>query len=463
MIKLLLSWIRSVVKKLISRSSVKQALKIDTAISNKMADAISLWSQMYADESPWLDKNTKSLNLASGIASEMARLTTIELKSEITGSPRADYLNEQYKRFLGNIRTYCEYGCAKGGLALKPYIDGDKIAIDIVQADRFFPTSFDSSGNLTGGVFVEQITKGQNYFTRFEYHNLTDVGYQVMNSAYKSTSRETVGNQVTLVSVEEWAGLESEVLIENIYKPLFGYFKIPLANTEDDTSPLGVSVYARAVDLIKEADKQYSRTLWEMEGGELAIDADETVFKKDAKTGKLIMPKGKERLFRALDIDSSPQGGNKSLTPFSPELRDQSLINVLNKLFQRIEFNCGLAYGTISDPQNIDKTATEIRNSKQRSYATVADIQKALQSAIESLLYAMDIWATIGKLAPAGKYEISFEWDDSIVVDTQAEGTIRMQEVASGILKPEYYLMWRYGVTENQAREMMPEMKDLTQ
>lgn len=462
MLKQLLSWIRSVVSKLISRSNIKQALKIDTAVSPKMADKITLWSQMYANESPWLDKDTESLNLASGIASEMARLTTIELKSEITGSPRADYLNEQYKRLLKDIRVCCEYGCAKGGLALKPYIDGDMIAIDIVQADRFFPTSFDSSGNITGSVFVEQITKGQNYFTRFEYHNLTDAGYQVMNSAYKSTSRETVGNQVALETVEEWAGLEPEVLIENVEKSLFGYFKIPLANTEDDTSPLGVSVYARAVDLIKEADKLYSSFLWEFKGGELAIDVDETVFKKDPKTGKLIMPKGKERLFRALDIEASVDG-NKSLNPFSPALREQSFINGLNKLFQRIEFNCGLAYGTLSDPQNIDKTATEIRSSKQRSYATVADIQKALQSAIESLIYAIDIWTTIGNLAPAGKYDISFEWDDSIVVDTDIEFNRRMQMQEAGLLKPETLVAWYFGTTEEKAKEMLPTMKTLTE
>ena len=80
---------------------------------------------------------------------------------------------------------------------------------------------------------------------------------------------------------------------------------------------------------------------------------------------------------------------------FSPQIRDQSLVNGLNRIFQRIEFNCNLAYGTISDPQVVDKTAEEIKASKQRSYASVLDIQKALEGALEDLIYAMDVMCSI--------------------------------------------------------------------
>ena len=100
-------------------------------------------------------------------------------------------------------------------------------------------------------------------------------------------------------------------------------------------------------------------------------------------------------------MDSS-QSGVKPLEVFSPALRDNSLINGLNQLLQRIEDTCGLARGTFSEVQSEAKTATEIKVLKQRSYATVADNQKALQAALEQLVYAMDVWATLGRLAPAG-------------------------------------------------------------
>ena len=65
-----------------------------------------------------------------------------------------------------------------------------------------------------------------------------------------------------------------------------------------------------------------------------------------------------------------------------------------------------------------------------------------------------------GRLAPAGTYDISYEWDDSVIVDTQSEQVIRMQEVAAGLLRPEQYLMWRYGVSEQDAKAMMPDAFD---
>ncbi len=445
----MIDYIRQVISKLFPKKNIKEAMNVDVAISDEMGEAIDLWGKMYKDKSPWLDKNTKSLNLAAAIASELARLTTLEMQSEITGSKRADYLNEQYKKVIEDIRRVTEYAAAKGGLIFKPYIDGESIAVDYVQADEFLPVKYDSSGNITAVIFTERLRKGNKIYTRLEYHDLLKEGYYISNTAYVNENNDdTLGKQVPLKEVQEWADLEPEVLLQNIEKPLFAYYKIPIANTIDTRSPLGVSVYARAVSLIKEADRQYSRTLWEYEGSELAIDVDIDMIKDNE------LPKGKERIFRKLD--SGEEGFYK---PYSPSIRDESLFNGLNKILQRIEFNCGLAYGTLSDVQMVDKTAEEIRSSKQRTYSMVVDMQKGLQHALEDLIYAMDIWATILGV-PKGEYEVSFDFDDSLIVDSKTEQTIMLQEVSAGLIKPEMYLMERYGVTEEQAKEMLPSMNE---
>lgn len=49
---------------------------------------------------------------------------------------------------------------------------------------------------------------------------------------------------------------------------------------------------------------------------------------------------------------------------------------------------------------------------------------------------------------------MSFDFDDSLVVDSETEQKIRLQEVAAGILKPEAYLKWRYGVTDEELKEI---------
>ena len=82
------------------------------------------------------------------------------------------------------------------------------------------------------------------------------------------------------------------------------------------------------------------------------------------------------------------------LTAKPIEIRDISLFNGFNKIFQRIEFNCGLAYGTLSDLSTVEKTAEELKTSKQRSFSTVSAIQKSFESSLEHIVYIYNFYAT---------------------------------------------------------------------
>lgn len=445
----MLDKIRQVINRLFKRRDIKDATGIDVAVSEEMSRAIALWTAMYEDKAPWVDNDkVKSMNLPAAIANEIARLVTLEMKSEVVGN---DFLNEQYQRVIEDIREVTEYAAAKGGLIFKPYVDEDRIAVDYVQADLFFPTKHDSNGNITGCIFVDRKKKGSIIYSRLEQHELIDGGYRITNTAYKNTvGDDSLGNRIPLTAVEEWKDLSPEAFIPDIEKPLYGYFKIPIANNIDTRSPLGCSVYSRAINLIKEADKQYSRILWEYEGSELAINAAADLFKANGE-----LPEGKDRLYVMIDTDQED-----FFKEWSPQIRDQSLFNGLNRLLQRIEFACGLAYGTLSDMQTVAKTATEIKASKQRTYSTVSDIQKSLEHALADLVDAMNVWARLYGLGSNEEYEVSFEWDDSLAMDMDTEYNLMLREVSAGILKPEYYLKRRYGVTDEQLREMMPEPFD---
>ena len=434
---------------------IEEKADIEIAISNKMAKGIELWLKMYSNESPWLDEKTTSMGLAASVSSELARLTTLELKSSITG---CDYLNDEYLAFLKNLRDYCEYACAGGGIVFKPYIEGKHIVVEAVMADDFYPISFNGRGKVTDAIFLEEKVEGDKIYTRLERHICEKNGvYRIINKAYVTNSYKNgeiydFGKEISLDSVLEWADLEPEIEISNIDKSLFGYFKIPLANSVEKKSPLGVSAFSRAVNDIKEADKQWSRILWEFEGSELAVHASVDCFEKD-DDGSWKLPKGRERLYRTMYNDAIK---GKAIDIFSPSIRDTSLFNGLNNILKRIEFNCGLAYGTISDPQNVDKTAEEIKTSKQRSYQTVSDIQGALQSALEDLLYAMVKIGQIEGLPVTDKYDVSFSWDDSIIIDKEKQLASMQLDVSSGILRPEIYIAKKYGITEEEALKMMP-------
>lgn len=450
MFERLLKWLRSLLSQMFG-----QGEDADIVLSDKMSSAISLWARMYEDGGPWCHGKdaVHSLRLPAAITSEFARLVTIEMSVALSGSSRATFLQAQLAPLLGDIRHHVEVGTALGGAVFKPYVTGTGLAIDVVQGDAFFPTTFDTANRMTGAIFVQQIKRKGVIYTRAEHHEFSGGVHTIDNKAFASRSSFSIGSPIDLASVSEWAEIQPTVSIENVDRPLFAYFRIPQANRQDRHSPLGTSVYADAVDSIRDADEQYGRYLWEFEGGQLAVDVAEDLLEHRAD-GSVEVPRLQKRLYRRRSVGSRDQNFYEI---FAPQLRDESFRRGLNTILQRIEFQCGLAYGTLSDPQDTEKTATEITSSKQRSYSTVRDIQLALQNALDNLLYAMDQMATLYKLAPAGAYKAAYDWDDSIVNDPNQRKQMFWQYVVAG-----KFPMWRYLVefenyTEDDAKAIQSE------
>lgn len=531
--------VKGLFNKMIGRETIQEALHIAPAISEKMFNAINLWTRMYEGQAPWLKEPTeddpstiKSLGLPQLIASEKARTALIEFESEITtpikdvkpatpnfmdksnigtdGKPepevamhvvtedvpkgptdRAEYLNAQYVKLKEALRVQIEYGIAKGGLVIKPYpVKHETTAIeqqtdmltgkviqtkedneytiefDYIQANDFYPLAFDASGKITEAAFVERKVDKQTLYSRLEYHKLVNNSVTVINKAYKTktvngrTNDDYLGEEIPLTEVPEWAMLSPETTIAGVNRLLFAYFKMPEANTVDTHSPLGVSGFDKVKGLIQEADKQYSRMLWEFEGGELAIDIDRNALKwlddpNEAGKGHSVMGKLQDRLYRRVDLNE-----DNTYNVFSPQLRDQSLINGLNCLLMRIEDGAGISRGTLSDVTTEAKTATELRMLRIRSYETNAHIQKAIEHALEDTIYIMNAYCDLYDITPDGEYEVSYEWDDSIINDSDTELTKRMILIQNGIASKLETRMWYFGETERQAKEALMRVQE---
>lgn len=437
--------------------SIKERLGIKVAVSSKMKDAISKWYKAYINESDWLTKDIKSLNVAASVASEIARLVTVESDIEITGSPRAEYINKQLSLFKKNKKNIVETASAVGGVVFKPYVSGNRVFIDYIYQDEILPFRYDDTGKITGIIFPSYKIDGNKKYTRLEIHDYNDGDYTITNRCFvsKDTTISTnevrgLGSEIALDRVKDWRDIEPVVNIKGLDGPLFSFFKIPIANNIDRKSPLGVSVYARALNDIKKADIQAARMDWEFESKETAIELDETLLSEDIY-GNTQLPQGKERLYRTYSNEPLADG-SRLFKHFSPDIRDESFSRGLDKILKRIEFNCGLAYGTLSDPQNVDKTAEEIKSSKQRSYQLVTDIQSSLENSLRELIDVIDSICSIHQLMPEGHCDTVFTWDDSIIVDSEKERMQDLQDVRDGLLpKWKYKMKWQ-GLSEEQAK-----------
>ena len=402
---------------------------------------------------------------------------TVTEDRPITDTARAEYLETQYKKLKRQLRKQVEYGIAKGGLVIKPYViinevekpisEGSditataEIEFDFIQADAFYPLAFDAAGRITEAAFIQTKTEKDAVYRRLEYHKWQGNKVQIINKAFKSSNNQNQGDmsgldlgmEVPLKSVPEWKDLQETTTIQNVDKPLFGYFRMPEANTIDTNSPLGVSGFSRAVDLIKDADFQYSRLLWEYEAGEMAIDIDRDAmqFKKDEQGGEhSVMPVMQERLFRKIDL-----GESDTYQPYAPALRDTQYIQGLNTILMRIEDVTGLSRGTISDAAAEARTATELKILKQRSYQANADIQQSLEDTLKDVIYIMNTYCDLYDITPDGDYDVSFEWDDSIIVDVDTELGKRITLQQNGLASKLENRMWYFGETERQAQEAL--------
>ena len=552
---------------MLGAKTIEQVLGVRSSVSEEMERAITLWSKMYENYAPWLREATKenpvritSLGLPSLIASEKARMATLEMEVEINapmeeieepnpdyippgidenGMPtlgqgamtikknvpkgnteRADFIADEFEKVKKNIRRQLEYGIAKGGLVIKPYpvFDDDyksttksddlsekqnvndkvidtsaknvklstnkaksndteekekkdykaHFEFEYVQADGFYPLAFNASGKMTEAAFIQKKVDKEVTYSRIEYHKLEGKKCVIINLAYKSNkmlkglqpgTETDLGIEIPLTDVPEWAGLQKKTVIDGVDRLLFAYFKMPEANTIDTYSPLGVSGYSRVVNLIKDADTQYSRLLWEFEGGELAIDVDRDALKlvmDENGNDTTERPLMQERLFRKVDLNAED-----TYNVFSPALRDDSLLNGLNAILTRIEDCIGMSRGTVSNtPFNEAKTATELKILRQRSYSTNADIQMALEDTLKDVVYIMDILCSLYEITPEGEYECSFEWDDSILVDIETELSKRLTLMQSGLASKLETRMWYFNETENQAKAALQKVDD---
>lgn len=324
----------------------------------------------------------------------------------------------------------------------KPVFNGSCISVSCVLPGAFVPDAAGGSGEIVCARFYDHAVSGGCDYVREEKHTMLPDGCLIENRVWQGRVPKDLPSALPTSSVPAWSGIAPSVFIKGLKTPLFSYFCMPGGVADDPYSPLGASVFSKVVPLINEADRQFSRLVWEFEGGELAVDASDDVF-LPGRDGKPVLPEGKERLFRPNALDSLSSSA-LPLSTFSPALRDVSIINGLNRIIMFIEDGVGLARGTLSDPNVSALTATEIRTSRQRTYVTVRDIQQSLGSALRGLCDACSALCDLYSIGPSGVCLPTFSFGDSVLADSLTERSADLEEVSAGVrTRDEYRSKWR--------------------
>lgn len=421
-------------------TTLKQIVGKDITLSDKMIDAINEWKQMLNGQADWITDSIVSLGIEEGICREFADCALVEMETSLSN----ERLDRIYQKNISNLNENIQEGLALGSFVLKPL---GEAAAEFVSADKIIPISFGDDGKPNDIAFLTVKKVGDvDYFTRFERHYFINGNLTIENKCFHSQTSRDIGLPCSLEAVEEWANIDpGPVTYPGMNRMDFGYYRNPIKNRIDG-SACGVSVYESAVDLIRKADIQGARLDWEYESGERAIHVDNKALKQDKSTGRFSMEKLKKRLYRGLNLEAGKD--QELLKEYSPEMRDEAFKRGLEEYKREIEFSVGLAYGDLSDVQEVAKTATEIKTSKNRKYNRVTAIQNNLYDCLEDFAAGL---AFYNSMLNSG-YEFSCKFNDSILTDEETERQQDRADVSMGAMQLwEYRKKW-YGETEEQAK-----------
>lgn len=429
--------------------TLKQIVGKDITLSDNMINAINQWKQMLNGEADWITDSVVSLGIEEGICREFADCVLVEMETSVSN----ERLDKIYQKNIVGLNESLQEGLALGSFVLKPL--GQTVA-EFISADKIIPISFGDDGKPNDIAFLTVKKVGEtDYFTRFERHYFINGNLTIENKCFHSQTASDIGLPCSLEAVEEWANIEpGPITYPGMNRMDFGYYRNPIKNKVDG-SACGVSVYDSAVDLIRKADIQGARLDWEYESGERAIHVDNKALKQDKSTGRFGMARLNKRLYRGLNLEVGKD--QELLKEYSPEMRDEAFKRGLEEYKREIEFSVGLAYGDLSDVQEVAKTATEIKVSKNRKYNRVTAIQNNLYDCLGDFAAGL---AFYNSMLNSG-YEFSCKFNDSILTDEEAERQQDRQDVSMGVMSHLEYRMKWYNEDKATAKKMLPEQNQV--
>lgn len=445
----ILEWIREAVNRLLDKDGAGTPGAKETSA---MREAAREWDRLFFRT----DLPADASGMAVLVTDYLATLAASEISLTAGSGARGEWIEAEASETLTPVLHSAVQLAAQGGMAaVKPYVRGAHVYVEIVPRSRIAVRRWGPLGRAESGFFTDfdRLPDGSRV-CRVEDFDLGESALRVTNTAYRMRAG-MFGGTVPLESVERWAALEPEIEISGVDRPHFGLLRMPGVNNID-ASPAPVSFYAQAVGTIRQIDETLAQLYWERDTGKRRMMLDRTALAADPLTGK-VPPTFRQLspdFMIAMDMpDKGPWGD------YTPAIRIEEYRKTLETLLRVLEMQTGLSQGTFSiEPRSGLVTATQVISDDRTTYNTVAAVQtRGLAAGLRDALYWFDAYASLYGLAPAGAFEPSVSFGDSIFEDTGTEFARRLSLANAGYLRPELLNAWYFGVDEDTARAMLPE------
>ena len=441
----------------INSSDIGKEFGVDLITSDDMNNALTKWDNISTGKPPWKNAADEidTVNMAKHISDTRAKLTTLDIGIAISGSARADFLQELADDLLKRLPDKIAEADRLGGIMIK----WNGKTWDYVLPGSFGITAKDDNGDIVGAIFTSHASQGKAYYTRLEYHRFEGADangplYVVTNKAFKNQiegNKSVLGAPVKLQSVAAWANMQDEVKISKLEKPLFAYYRVPGANTVDSSSPLGLSVFANALTELKAIDVAVSRKNAEIEDSKHITFVGQTVIQNAVNKG-IKLP----RFVKGLGMGIN-DGETSAIHEHVPTILTDARIKDINFNLSMAGVKCGFSEGVfVMDGQTGMITATQVESDDRDTIQTIKADRDALRDALEQAFYGADAMITLLNLAPLGEYEINFNFGDITYSYEEDKAAWRYYAQQGWIPKWLYFVKFE-GMSEEEAKALTAE------
>ena len=238
-------------------------------------------------------------------------------------------------------------------------------------------------------------------------------------------------------------------------EPQFSIDKLNIVNNADagdDESPMGISLFANSIDVLKKLDTEYDSYANEFGLGRKRIFVSPEML-ADERGNKVFDET--DTVFYSLPEETLK--GDRPIYEVNMELRAEQHSKAINDDLNFLSFKCGFGTERYKFERGNIKTATEVISENSDMYRSLCKHKIILNEALEELFrIIIRLGIALGEpLKPEAKITINF--DDSIIEDKEAERQSDRQDVEIGAFGVDEYRAKWYGETIEQARRNLPQ------
>ena len=425
------------------------------------SEHIAVWKDIFENNPPWKsvrrsglynrgNRPLKRLNTAKCLCDEFAALTFSEqCNITIDDAQYQQYVLDvlEHNSFWDSMPDLIASAYALGGAAVKVYATDRMPVLDYIHADRFVPTEWVGK-RIRGGIFQSTQCSSDKIYTLCERYTANG---QVYNKLFRSDSANDLGTECLLSEL----GIKAQPKTDfGAGVPMFGYFKPSVSSNVEYDIPLGMSIYANAMDTLAALDVAFDSFYREFILGKKRIIVPSAAVQTvtDPDTGQLVRYfDADDEVFTAL---SAEEGDALKVTDNTMELRVDEHVRAINALLNILCFQTGLSAGALSfDAVQGLKTATEVISQDSKTARTIKCNKNMLTEMLEDVIHAIVALGVWLNQLPRRAYTVTVGWQDNVVIDDNTLIDNNIKLVQAGLKSKVSAIMEVLKCDEDTARQ----------